>query len=185
MTDMVWNIIVSAALFGLFIYFVITGAPLEQSLPSIFLLFIAVADGKMRMLGAELSELRNMILKTRTDTRSLVIKYFARLINFLQATDILKEMYVDGLLFDPSFSAEDGKLTKNLPNGTALIVKDAGYPEDIPGVYVNLRLPNGNEHCVIRAEFNKENGLRVIAYQCGKDEAAIDITHIPDYDGQV
>lgn len=184
MSDEIRSTFACISLFGLFIYFIITEAPLEKSMPTLILFSMTYIENIMKRIMSEVSEmqssLRNEYRETQFKTRSAVSKYFARLVQFLMACDILKEMYADGLMYNPDFIAKNGALTINLPDGTALIVKDMGYPVNEPGVYINLRDPEENEFCVIRVEFNvKEKGLKIIAYQHDKDEAVINIPYLP------
>lgn len=184
MSDELASTFLYFALFGLFIYFVMTEASIEKSLPTLILFATIYISNSIQKITSEVSEMRRILpkayMETQVSTQSTTRKYFARLVQFLMASDILKEMYADGLLYDPNFIAKNGALTINLPDGMALIVKDMGYPIDAPGVYINLRDPADNEYCVVRVEFdNSKENLKIIAYQHGKDEAVINIPYLP------
>jgi hypothetical protein len=182
MSDRIWSIFLSYVLIGLYIGFTVTNAPLERSVPTLVMLAISYMSTNMNTIKSKLSDMNSSLLCKYRETHDSSWKYFARLLQFLRASDMLKEMYYDGLLYDPDYKSEDGSLTINLPNGMSLIVKDKNYPVETPGVYINLRYPCGSESCVARTEFVSaadSDNMRIIAYQYGKDEAAFDAMYMP------
>lgn len=182
MSDKILNIIGCFVIMALYIYLFITDAPIEKSVPTLVLLSILYLAHTIRTLASYLwlrCSIPRMYREAQTDTQITVSRYFVRLIQFLQASDILKEMYDDGLLYNPNYAAKDGKLTVNLPDGTALIVKDRGYPVGEPGIYINLRDPADNEYCVVRVEFNTTIGLKIIAYQYGTEIEVVNFQYMP------